>query len=253
MQTSSRQYVFNYADDFISRQVNWGFLHAEMCAGLAVSTWEKKFVSAGIYESFKKQEITEAFSNPERVLNGASLRFFNELPTFESKLKYLALYSKDILHPFWLVFLRKNKVVESTAIINKATAIDCYDTEIRCKFPYLNRIIKDLPFKEVGRILVFITEPNNSTFPHFDAANEEQREGKKPDDFLWFTTKDKRIYLFNENGGESGNEKIFPQTDKRFLTWNEMCYHGTEPSPFLNFSIRVDGVFTDEFKTTCSY
>ena len=29
--------------------------------------------------------------------------------------------------------------------------------------------------------------------------------------------------------------------------FNDMDYHGVEPDPFFRYSIRVDGVFTDDF------
>ena len=33
----------------------------------------------------------------------------------------------------------------------------------------------------------------------------------------------------------------------RIYWFNDMDYHGVEPAPYFRYSIRVDGIFTNEF------
>jgi outer membrane lipoprotein-sorting protein len=77
-----------------------------------------------------------------------------------------------------------------------------------------------------------------------------QRNTKKPDDFIWFTTKPgtKRMFVMD---GET-KERYYADSSKKFVWWNEMDYHGTEAVSHFSFSIRIDGKFKPEITEALS-
>jgi hypothetical protein len=234
---------FVYLDDYIEITVSWESLHNEISYGIAKSEWSKKYVSSGVHQDWADKEITPLMRRAEQVLTLEQKLLMRSLQTTDEKLKFMAAL-KDVPHPFWLLYLRNNKRVEYSGIANKAVQADCEWTNNAKYFPKLVSFIKSLPFAEIGRVVFFMTEPNNDLVPHYDAADTAQRNTKKPDDFIWFTTKPgtKRMFVMD---GET-KERYYADSSKKFVWWNEMDYHGTEAVSHFAFSIRIDGKFKPE-------
>lgn len=230
---------FKYLDEYIPK-LDWAKLHNEVSLGIAKAEWNKKFVSSGVHKDWAEQEITTTFLDLVNRLEPEQLETFKTLTETDEKIKYLNALT-NTPHPFWVLFLRYNKRVEMTGVYNKATAEDCYWTDNAKHFPSLVKLIETMPFESIGRVMFFMTEANNQTVPHYDVLNEEQRAEKPNDDFIWFTTKpnSKGIYVMDGNT----LEKTYPDPTKKFVWWNEMDYHGTDPVPHFSFSIRIDGKF----------
>lgn len=235
---------FVYLDEFIP-PVNWTELHNEVSLGIAKSHWHKKFVSSGVHDDWKESEITTTFLNLEEKLSIEQLTTFKTLDNTDERIKYLTALTYTP-HPFWLIFLRWNKRIEGTGVYNKSVAEDCHWTEDAEFFPKLKNLILQMPFSSIGRVLLFMTEANNQTVPHFDVLNQEQRKEKPNDDFIWFSTKveSKRIFVYDEET----KEKMYPDRGKKFIWFNEMDYHGTDPVNHFSFSIRIDGKFNEDIK-----
>lgn len=236
---------FKYLDDFVE-QPNWEELNDEVCYGISQAHWHKKFVSSGVHKEWADEEITTRFLNLPQLLTPARIKIFESFKTTDEKIKYLTALTSTP-HPFWLIFLRWNKRIESTGVFNKSVAADCHWTDDAKHFPLLRQFIEKMPFESIGRVLLFMTEANNKTVPHFDVLNEEQRNKKPNDDFIWFTTKadSKSVYVMD---GDT-KEKFYPNPSRKFIWFNEMDYHGTDPVSHFSFSIRIDGIFTKELKT----
>lgn len=235
---------FKYLDDYITAP-NWTKLHNEVSLGIAKAEWSKRFVSSGVHKEWAEQEITTTVLDIENRLSSEELETYRTLVTTDERIKYLNALTYQP-HPFWLIFLRNNKRVEATGVFNKAVAEDCAWTENAKQFPTLIEFIKTLPFESIGRVIFFMTEANNSTVPHFDVLNEEQRKQKPNDDFVWFTTKQESKSVFVMNG--ETHERVYPDPTKKFVWFNEMDFHGTEAVKHFSFSIRIDGKFTPELK-----
>jgi hypothetical protein len=240
----SNNTAFKYLDEFITAP-NWDKLHNEVSLGIAKASWNKKFVSSGVHTDWAEEEITTTFLDLENRLTPVQLATFKTLNETDEKIKYLnaLLYTP---HPFWVLFLRWNKRVEKTGVYNKAVAEDCFWTPNAEHFPTLVEFIKTLPFEGIGRVILFMTEANNKTVPHYDVLNEEQRAEKPNDDFIWFTTKSKSKGIYVMDGKTL--EKTYPDSDKKFIWWNEMDYHGTDAVPHFSFSIRIDGKFKPQVR-----
>jgi hypothetical protein len=224
--------------------VDWGKMHADVSLGLASCQWIKRFVSAGVHPTYQDQELStycvqKRFTEYEKAI-------FDRLDKRETekRIKFTALTTTG-LHPFWSCYLRVNRVVDLTGITNKSRSDDCHWTENAGHFPELISLIEQMPFQEVGRVMCFITEPNNITVPHFD--NSLAAPIRPNDDFIYFSTlksEHKKIYVMD---GDT-MDKYYPEPDKNFLWFNEMDYHGTDPCPRLTFTVRVEGVFLPEVK-----
>jgi hypothetical protein len=235
---------FKYLDKYVVTP-DWDTLHNEVCLGIARAEWSKRFVSSGVHNNWAEQEITTVVLDVENRLTPLQLDTFQTLTTTDEKIKYLNALTYNP-HPFWLLFLRNNKRVESTGVFNKAVAADCEWTKNAELFPSLIKFIETLPFESIGRVLFFMTEANNSTVPHFDVLTEEQRRHKPNDDFIWFTTKQESKSVFVMDGETL--ERVYPDPTKKFVWFNEMDFHGTESVKHFSFSIRIDGKFKSDVK-----
>jgi hypothetical protein len=107
-------------------------------------------------------------------------------------------------------------------------------------FPSLTDYIHNiLPFQSVGRILIFVNDHDLITPIHTDGFVLDAHRNE----FLWLrTNKRKQFFVYNEKT----QEKHYVKGHSAFF--NEQCYHGTEISNRMNFSIRIDGVFTNKFR-----
>lgn len=234
---------FAYLDNYII-EPNWQQLHAEVCHGIAVSQWHKRFVSSGVADKFRHREITPYLMNVESNLDETALKYFQSLTDTDQRIKFLNAYG-PIPHPFWVIYLRNNRRIERTGILNKSVGADCQWTADSENFPNLVEFIKSMPFAEIGRVIIFMTEANNSTLPHFD---DIERYVRPSDDFVWFTTKpnSKKIFVYDT----VSDQKFYPDHDKKFIWFDEMNYHGTDSVDHFSFSVRIDGCFSQTVKNT---
>tara|TARA_R110000803_G_scaffold96493_1_gene164646 strand:+ start:284 stop:1141 length:858 start_codon:yes stop_codon:yes gene_type:complete len=124
----------------------------------------------------------------------------------------------------------------SNTFQNKGIATGTYTDAIR-HFPNLLSFIKTLPFKEVGRIMFFTTYPNGGVVTHRDNTKEAHKDHSinfffktgRPS-FIWDPINEKKIYL---------------DKDVSSYYFNNRDYHGVDPEPTFQFTLRVDGTFED--------
>jgi hypothetical protein len=121
----------------------------------------------------------------------------------------------------------------------KQDAASCSDMPDYENFPYLRQWIARLPcFREVGRIILFLDQPEQSCRIHRDNEGQAHRM-----EFLWARLAlDKRFFVFDE---ERGHRHYV----KGLTGWfNAADWHGAEPSVKGTYSLRIDGWFTEEFR-----
>lgn len=113
-------------------------------------------------------------------------------------------------------------------------------TEAAQEFADLMNFIATLPFKETGRMLIIYDNAGKEVPPHRDHLKTEICN-----EFIWFRTNlVKPFYVLNHLTGE---KKYVESYSAWFDAVNQ--FHGSEPAEGLSFSVRVDGKFTDEFKS----
>jgi len=232
---------FLYLDDFI-QEPHWEQLHTEVCLGIAHSDWNKRFVSSGVHPDYSHLEITPYIRDLQQNLDGGALAAYKTLQDTDQRLKFVTAWGPRP-HPFWVIYIRDNIRRERTGIFNKSVGADCRWTENSKHFSSLVQFIESMPFSEIGRVILFMTEAHNPTVAHFDARERWERPH---DDFVWFTTKPHTKHMFVLD--EDSRVKHRPLSHKKFIWFNEMDYHGTDPVDHFSFSIRVDGVFDPQVR-----
>lgn len=114
-----------------------------------------------------------------------------------------------------------------------------FSAEARALFPLTVGFIEELPFVEIGRCVLFGIEANDHAPAHRDS--EPGKALSIAQSISFAPRGDKRFYVCDP----SGEKKTIVEAS---IYWfNDMDYHGVEPDPFFRYSIRVDGVFEDDF------
>ncbi|MCB0362186.1 MAG: hypothetical protein KDD35_05675 [Bdellovibrionales bacterium] len=212
-------------------------LHSEMAAGIARSYIDKGVVSCGSQASETKLELCQVLRSPEKFFSTEQLSYLNQMNNLHEKAWYCCLLL-PIHHPYFMVFLRRER-----SFWKKQYAEYCDWTANARFFPKTLKFISQLPFKEIGRILFFITDHHYETLIHYDASDEKSRGSHNNTEMLYLRSRlDKRLFLFDP----SQQKKIYVNSYASF--WNDLDWHGTEPAEKKTFALRVDGFFNEKFK-----
>ncbi|MBA3881689.1 MAG: hypothetical protein H0X73_03010 [Chthoniobacterales bacterium] len=109
------------------------------------------------------------------------------------------------------------------------------------EFSELMDFVRTLPFKATARMLIMYDPEGRAVTAHRDHVSCNLCH-----EFIWFRTNlRKPFYMLNENTGE-----------KRYVTshsaWFDSVnqFHGGDATGELAISIRVDGLFSEDFKAT---
>ncbi len=108
------------------------------------------------------------------------------------------------------------------------------------EFSELMDFIATLPFEATGRMIIMYDDSGRAVTAHRDHDSVDLCH-----EFIWFRTNfAKPFYMLNP---ETGEKSYVESHAAWFDTVNQ--YHGGDATGALSFSIRVDGVFTDEFRS----
>ena len=108
-------------------------------------------------------------------------------------------------------------------------------------FPKLIKYLETLPFKSIGRVLFFTTYPNSGVAIHRDSYVEEHKDHNIN---LFFTGGDRPSFIWDAKN----KEKIYLEKGARSYFFNNRDYHGIDPESSFRYTLRVDGIFTDELQ-----
>ena len=112
-------------------------------------------------------------------------------------------------------------------------------TEAAEEFSELMSFIETLPFRATGRMLIIYDGAGKAVPPHRDHLETEICS-----EFVWFRTNlRKPFYVLNH---ETGEKKFIESHSAWFDAVNQ--FHGSDAVSGLSFSIRVDGIFSEEFR-----
>ena len=106
-------------------------------------------------------------------------------------------------------------------------------------FPKVIKYVESLPFKNVGRILFFTTYPNSPIVTHRDSVVKEHSDHNIN---LFFTGGDRKSYIYDP----VTEERVYLKEGTRSYFFNNRDYHGVDSTPVFRYTLRVDGIFTDE-------
>lgn len=106
-------------------------------------------------------------------------------------------------------------------------------------FPKTLRFIRSLPFREIGRAVIFGLEPNDHAPAHRDT---EPGAALQIAHSISFDPRgDKGLYLMDAEGGSK------TVIAARAYWFNDADYHGVDAAPRFRYSVRVDGIFDPAF------
>jgi hypothetical protein len=111
--------------------------------------------------------------------------------------------------------------------------------EARAIFPRTVAFIESLPFREIGRCLIFGVEANDHAPVHRDT--EPGSALAVAQSISLCPRGNKRFFLCDPEGGSR------TVVEAPIYWFNDMDYHGVLADPFFRYSIRVDGVFEPAF------
>ncbi len=141
-----------------------------------------------------------------------------------------------------MVYLSRSKLDENYYDLDRPELWE--PTEDAAEFSELMDFIATLPFKATGRMLIMYDDSGRAVSAHRDHDSEELCH-----EFIWFRTNfNKPFYMMNPET----DEKLYVASHAAwFDTVNQ--FHGADASGGLSFSIRVDGVFSDQFRSRIPY
>jgi hypothetical protein len=94
-------------------------------------------------------------------------------------------------------------------------------------------------FSEIGRIIFFLNEHDCSLQMHMDSPKRYPHR----DEFVWINpTGKKRFWILDPET----KEKTYIESSAAFF--NSMDWHGGDAIPTYEYSLRIDGKFTDDFR-----
>ena len=115
-----------------------------------------------------------------------------------------------------------------------------HPTEEAAEFAELMDFIATLPFAATARMMIMYDPDGRAVSAHKDHDRADLCH-----EFIWFRTSlAKPFYMLDP---ESGERLYVASHSAWFDTVNQ--YHGADATGELSFSIRVDGVFTDAFRS----
>lgn len=136
-----------------------------------------------------------------------------------------------------MVYLSQSREPEDYYDLNRTELWE--PTTDAVEFAPLMDFIASLPFRGTARMLIMYDAEGRSVSAHKDHDSQELCH-----EFIWFRTNlRKPFYMLDP---QSGAQLYVSSHAAWFDTVNQ--FHGADASGDLAFSIRVDGVFTDEFR-----
>ncbi len=219
-------------------------LDREIVIGLAKST--DSFFSVGheltrgdaelsLYDhSFKDVGIAEKELEPWEVEAMRSM-------TYAEKQKYLR-YAKGAYHP-WSVclpltpdssWMRKMKTENKTPL-----------PEAQKLFPRTLEFVQTLTiFESVGRICIFGIDPGQHVTCHRDL---DPNIWSINDELLMLSPRgNKKFYVYDPRT----KTKHYVPSDVRAYIFHDLNYHGVDALPYFTYTLRIDGIYTDEFRNS---
>jgi hypothetical protein len=113
-----------------------------------------------------------------------------------------------------------------------------FTDEARALMPTTVAWLKELPFVEMGRVVLFGLMPHDHAPAHRDS--EPGRELSVAQSLSIDPRGTKRFFLQSPDGDVT-------DVASRLYWFNDMDYHGVHADPYFRYSIRVDGVYRPSF------
>lgn len=199
-----------------------------------------KLKQSSFYQSTSKGIVdyqNEFYKDPTSFENPETIQYLLDNDLFGSYI----VFEKEVVYGCKTLYLR----YLTGSYYKKHLASECKAQPVDHEFEFFySWLDKQNIFKEYGRVQIFINEPGSETALHRDYPEETlPTAGESADEFIWITLdKRKQLYIYDE----ITNEKFYLTG---YCNWfNSKALHGADPCMWANYSIKVDGVFSEEFR-----
>jgi hypothetical protein len=233
-------------DQYIDHSMN-DELHTECCIGLAQSTEYKLGQTYGAVPRIEQERLgsndcwSELMRNLEKYdpdgKHKKALEQLVETTPSENLVSAFYKYAYFAMNApipwFFALYLKHTEFRNKTKDGGTLTAA-------AERFPKLLKYIDTLPFKAVGRILLFTTYPNAGVMMHRDSVMAEHKDHN----INLFFTSGRPSYVWDE----IENKKTYLDPSARSYFFNNRDYHGVDAEPMFRYTVRIDGTFTDEMQ-----
>jgi hypothetical protein len=213
-------------------------LNLEICSGIALSD-----VKAGVYgPGVDNADVYGNFLALKSKLSSSGQYGWNSM-THNQQNTFAKLYLK-LYNPSTTVYLREpQKGLEPILAYRKKSYKDFYNWNQNIdNFPGLKIWLDDLigpVFEQYGRIIFFVHEHDCKLLLHRDGPGYFPHHNE----FIWLNPMMlKTFYVYNEDT----KEKHIVDSPAAFF--NDLDMHGGEVCQSMTWSLRVDGVFSEEFR-----
>jgi len=118
------------------------------------------------------------------------------------------------------------------------------ETENFKLFPSIKRFLEvNNIFISYGRVIFFIQDHLLSIPSHRDSGVFETNLSLQPPEFIWLSLcKKKQLYILDAQG-------IKHYVKSNAAWFNSGDVHGADPTSTMTWSLRIDGIFTEQWKT----
>lgn len=222
-------------------------LHFQICLGIARSKptpatrliphyemrgeWNK----AVKYKNKEQARIAAVADEMSEVLDEGEFSLYKDL-SYVEKRRFMQLYSNGYNEgEFVRVRFTKNEF-----LTDKFATFYADKTEESINYPHFLQLmewVKTLPFREIGRVMFFVTNAYMHSDMHYD-RRDDWYDGRHH--FIWFNPFNmKKFFLVD------GYEKEY--VNSKAIFFDTSYLHGADPVPRTTYTLRVDGQFTEEF------
>lgn len=228
------------ADDFLDLSYLKN-IELEICIGLALSEQKAGIYGPGIVEHEKYGNYlsyaNQIESNPV-LLEKYKWNSMNQ----NQKRNFLKLYKK-LYSPNNSVYIKDCKDYTSLQSYLEKSNENFYKWNSNIQyFPnlkiWLDKLIGDV-FTGIGRTMFFLHEHDCQLLIHRDGTAYRPHKNE----FLWINpTESKSFFIYNEDT----KEKHYVKSKSAFF--NDLDMHGGDPNPTMTWTLRIDGIFTENFR-----
>jgi len=221
-------------------------LHLEICRGMALAKEQKVATYPGSVHRSEREKGKCSFTEMLWDLDkydptGVHRKMIEQLASEHEEKPYYVDHPAVYRYMYYAMgadiawyhtyYLRRQRFGQKT----QASGAE-WTEEAEKYFPNVIKYIESLPFKEIGRVLIFSTFPNCGITAHRDyhitphkdhMINLFLGQGWRPS-FVWDDVNNKKIYL---------------ESDATSYCFNNRDYHGVDAESGYKYTLRVDGTF----------
>lgn len=213
---------------------DFSLLDNEICLGLAKNdTTQMPIVAGQIPDSLRLSEYRDLKFETEYLNNCTDQTVLDSISnlTVNQRRKYLYFKNK-IVSPWSFIF-----VLKPNNFSTKSQDLQPWENCVNRDFFHTRKFIETLPFKSIGRVVIYGSSPNMAVPCHRDQPMSNQL-----DHHINFNPGGYRpVYVYDSYH----DTKTYLDSDYRLYGYNVRDYHGVDSIDHFSYTVRVDGTYND--------